>query len=236
MTRMNIRGTNSARSAASRRGHGVVIVTSTTSEIDVATRMTIRPAAVNPCSVSPTRVPNQVPSGTTIVPWVMKLNVAGTTTIPVKIGMKSQTRLTKKRSDSRGHRQREARRVQRRRARGMLRTSAAVSRRTNIETTFTRGSSRCSSPSSRGDVVGEHALAHQVAAADRLLEEVALRPLADASARAETDLGPHEPVGSRRCRGRPVIAAGRRRSEPSRVSTATTISAITSMPTNADTM
>ena len=46
---MNIRGTNSARSAASSRVHGVVSVSSTTSEIDVATRVTIRPADVRPC-------------------------------------------------------------------------------------------------------------------------------------------------------------------------------------------
>ncbi len=90
-----MRGTNSARRAASSRAHGVVRVSSTTSEIDVATRITIRPAAVSPCWVRPTSLPNHVPRGTTTSPGVMKLKVAGSTTMPVKIGMNSHTRLTK---------------------------------------------------------------------------------------------------------------------------------------------
>ena len=57
-------------------------------------------APCRPCAVSPTSWPNQVPRGTTIVPGVMRLSVAGSTTMPVKIGMNSQTRLTKKTSDS----------------------------------------------------------------------------------------------------------------------------------------
>src|SRR5919199_1441061 len=40
MTSTKIRGTPSARSAASRRTHGVVSVTRTTSEMEVATRLT----------------------------------------------------------------------------------------------------------------------------------------------------------------------------------------------------
>ena len=59
---------SSARSAASSRVHGVVSVSSTTSEIDVATRMTIRPAAVRPWLVMPDRVAEPVPSGTTMSP------------------------------------------------------------------------------------------------------------------------------------------------------------------------
>ena len=40
---MNIRGTQSARNAASSFDHGVVSVSSTTSEIEVATRVTMSP-------------------------------------------------------------------------------------------------------------------------------------------------------------------------------------------------
>ena len=91
-----MRGTTSARSAASSLAHGVVRVSSTTSEIDTATRLTIRPAACRPWLVMPTGWPNhQAPSGTTMWPWVTKLSVAGSTTMPVKIGMNSQTRLMK---------------------------------------------------------------------------------------------------------------------------------------------
>ena len=99
-TRMNIRGTNSARSAASSAVHGVVIVSSTTSEIDVATRSTMSPAAVEPLRVRPTGWPNHVPSGTTIVPVgdeAERRRAARRS--PVKIGTNSQTRLTKNRSD-----------------------------------------------------------------------------------------------------------------------------------------
>ena len=70
-------GTNSDRSAASSRDHGVVRVSRTTSEIDTATRITISPADSRPSAVSPTAVPNQVPSGTTICPGVIRFNVAG---------------------------------------------------------------------------------------------------------------------------------------------------------------
>ena len=75
-------------------------VSSTTSEIDTATRTMMSAAPCSPCAVSPTSWPNQVPSGTTIVPGVMRLSVAGSTTMPVKIGTKSQTRLTKNTSES----------------------------------------------------------------------------------------------------------------------------------------
>ncbi len=77
-----------------------------------ATRVTISPAAVRPCCVSPSGWPNQVPSGTTMSPWVMTFNVAGSTTMPVKIGMKSHTRLTKNDNESsRRGRERQRRRV-----------------------------------------------------------------------------------------------------------------------------
>ena len=84
------------RSAASSRVHGVVSVSSTTSEIDVATRVTMIAAPCRPSLVTPTGVPNHVPSGTTIVPGRDEAQAwPGSTTMPVKIGMNSQTRLTK---------------------------------------------------------------------------------------------------------------------------------------------
>ena len=97
ITSTNMRGTPSARSADSSRAQGVVSVTSSTSEIDVATRMVMIAAAVSPWRVSPR--PNG--SGTTISPGVTTLSVAGSTMMPVKIGMNSHTRLTKKPSGSR---------------------------------------------------------------------------------------------------------------------------------------
>ena len=59
MIRMKIFGTYRARSAASSFVHGVVKVSRTTSETDVATRITSRPAPVRPCSVIPTGWPCQ---------------------------------------------------------------------------------------------------------------------------------------------------------------------------------
>ena len=53
-TRMNIRGNNIARSAASSRVHVVVKATSTTNEIDVATRRMMSPADRRPWLVTPT--------------------------------------------------------------------------------------------------------------------------------------------------------------------------------------
>src|SRR4051812_44646261 len=97
-TMTNMRGTNSARKAARRRVHGVVNVIRTTSEIDTATLETMSAADVRPWLVSPTGVPNQDPSGTTMSPGVTKLKAAGITTMPVKIGTKSHTRLMKKES------------------------------------------------------------------------------------------------------------------------------------------
>src|SRR5512141_1852061 len=85
-TSTNIRGRNIDRNAASNVVHVVVSATNTTSEIDAATRMTMRPAERRPWLVSPTGCPNQRPSGTTTWPGEMKLNVAGSTTMPVKIG------------------------------------------------------------------------------------------------------------------------------------------------------
>src|SRR5438445_937271 len=57
-TRMNMRGTARARKAASNLFQGVVRVSSTTREIDTATRVTIRPAEINPWLVIPNRCPN----------------------------------------------------------------------------------------------------------------------------------------------------------------------------------
>ena len=97
-TKTNARGTRSARSAARSRGQGVVTVSRTTTEIEVATRMTMRPAAVRPCAVKPTGVPNHVPSGTTMWPGVMTLSAAGSATTPVNNGTKSHTRRTRSRA------------------------------------------------------------------------------------------------------------------------------------------
>ena len=47
-TSTNMRGTNSAAQRRQQPVHGVVSVSSTTSEIDVATRMTMQPAPVRP--------------------------------------------------------------------------------------------------------------------------------------------------------------------------------------------
>ena len=96
------RAARPARAAREQPDHGVVRVTSTTSEIEVAhAGHDQRRRSVSPCAVSPTGWPNQSPSGTTSSPGVTIENVAGSTTIPVKIGMNSQTRLTKKPSGSR---------------------------------------------------------------------------------------------------------------------------------------
>src|SRR6478735_7046546 len=73
VTSTNTCGTWSACSAFSSRGQGVVSVSSTASETDVATRVTINSAAVRPCWVRPTGVPNQVPSDTTTCPGVTRL-------------------------------------------------------------------------------------------------------------------------------------------------------------------
>ena len=189
----------SARSAASSRVHGVVSVSSTTSEIDVATRVTISPAEVRPWAVRPTSCPNQVPSGTTMSPGVMKLSVAGSTTMPVKIGTNSHTRLTK--ND-------ERQRARRRRAPSVDDVQPDQHRDVRA-----RATAATSSPSSaqqldprvdalqqaglRGDVVGEHRLAQQAGAAvDRLLDEAALAALADAAARAQADLGLEQPAAA----------------------------------------
>ena len=53
-------------------------------------------APVSPCAVNPTGGRTRCQSGTTTSPGVTKLSVAGSTTMPVKIGTNSHTRLTKK--------------------------------------------------------------------------------------------------------------------------------------------
>ena len=58
-TRMTVVGSRNDRSACNNRVHGVVRVTSTTREIDTATRMTMSPADSKPSAVSPTGPPNQ---------------------------------------------------------------------------------------------------------------------------------------------------------------------------------
>ena len=97
-TSTNIFGTNSARRAASSRFHGVVRVSRTTSEIEVATRITMIAAAVQALARDPELVAEpRAERDRRSCPRVMTLSVAGSTTMPVKIGMNSHTRLTKKR-------------------------------------------------------------------------------------------------------------------------------------------
>src|SRR6476620_8598823 len=95
MIRMKILGTPRLRNAASSRIHGVVSVSSTTREIDTATRLTTRAAASRPWAVKPWGVPFQYHRVSTTSPEVISERVAGRTTIPVKIGTNNQTRLTK---------------------------------------------------------------------------------------------------------------------------------------------
>ncbi len=146
MIRMKILGTYRARRPARSFVHGVVKVSRTTSETDVATRMTSRPAPVRPCSVIPTGWPFQCHSGRTIVPGVMKLNIAGITMMPVKIGMNSHTRLTKNPIGS-------AETIASRTVAayittsvGMFRTNAVTISRPRNDRIFTRGSSRWRKP------------------------------------------------------------------------------------------
>src|SRR5947208_8989976 len=92
---MNIRGTRRLRNAVSTRVQDVVSVTRTTIEIETATRITSVTAPRKPWLVMPTSCPNHVPRGTTTSPSVMTFSVAGNTTMAVKTGMNSHTRLTK---------------------------------------------------------------------------------------------------------------------------------------------
>lgn len=79
---MKILGTNNARTAASSLAHGVVMASSTTSEIETATRNTMSPAASRPCEVIPIVVP----------PATFSFVTLGN----VVLGMKSHARRTKK--------------------------------------------------------------------------------------------------------------------------------------------
>ena len=163
----------------------------------------------------------------------MKLSVAGSTTMPVKIGMNSQTRLTKKRQRQPGRR-REHRAWPRRRAPAATRCAHERRRATSSPssvTSLTRGSSRCSSPRLRGDVLGEHAPGACTPAApvDRLLDEAALpcacrctrtgtaRPRARAASRAWPRFGRRVAVTpASPARRRVGATVTRRRHEPRR--------------------
>ena len=129
-------------------------------------------------------------------PWVMKLNVAGSTTIPVKIGMNSHTRLTKndERQPRRGG-EHERRRVHARRSTGMLSDERGRDEQAEQRQQLHPRVEALQQAGPRGHVVGEHRLAHQDAdAADASwLDEAALPPLADAPARAQADLARQQP-------------------------------------------
>lgn len=146
MIRMKIFGTNRARSAARSLTHGVVSVSSTTSETDVATRSTMMTAAVMPWLVRPTAFPCQCHMGTTTLPCVMKLNMAGITMIPVKMGMNSHTRLMKNPSGSPENMARISVTAYIPRSAGACRRNAVAISRASIVKIFTRGSMRWSNP------------------------------------------------------------------------------------------
>ena len=137
----------------------------------------------------PTGCPFQCHSGRMIVPGVMKLNIAGITMMPVKIGMNSHTRLTKNPSGS-------AETIASRTVAayittsvGMFRTNAVTISRPRNDRILTRGSSRWRKPRCCGDVVAEHRAAHDAdGPREGLLHEAALLPLADAAARAQREL------------------------------------------------
>ena len=216
---ITIVGTNSDRSAARRRGHGVVSVSNTTNEIDTATRITISPADSRPSAVSPTGVPNHVPNGITMWPGVIRLRVAGSTTMPVKIGTNSHTRATKKRSESR-----------------LVQANATAPRYRTMSIEDGVNERGDDDEDEQGDdldarvealqqaglgggVVGEDRPAHEVRRATQRLGDVAaLGPPADATARAQSDLAAQEPVGSEaRSRGHRFAHTVARCSASSRV-------------------
>ncbi len=235
---MNMRGTNNDRNAASSFVHEVVSVSSTTSETDVATRVTISAALVSPCDVSPTSWPNQVPSGTTMAPGVMRFSVAGRTTMPVKMGTKSQTRLTKKPSDSLDIAARSERggvgRDQHRQVAHERHGDEQAEQRDDLHPWVEplQQARLC-----RG-VLGEHGLRHDAGARVHGLRDVAaLAAPADAATRAQPDLGLEQPR-RRRLRGRGHACAASRRL---RLRTCTSLNvmsttpAMTNVPTSAET-
>ena len=195
MMRMKIRGTNSARRLASSFVHGVVSVSRTTSETEVATLITISPADVRPCEVTPTALPFQCHRGSTIVPGVMKLSVAGSTMMPVKIGMNSHTRLTKKPTGSAESAASRSVPAYMASSTGMFRTSAVDDQQAEQRHDLDARVDLLQQAVLRGDVLAEHRLAHHArGAAQGLLDEAALLALADAPARAQRDLACHEPL------------------------------------------
>ena len=118
--------------------------------------------------------------------------------IPVNSGTNSQTRLTKKPSGSPDVTARTSVAAYMATSTGTCRTSAAPTSRPKSVTSFTRGSTAWSRPGCAA--TSSENIAWRITsrrAADRLLDEAALAALADAPARAQTDLGLHQPVGRR---------------------------------------
>ncbi len=214
MTSTKIFGTPSARSAASSRTHGVVSVSSTTSEMDVATRVMMSPAPCRPCSVMPCGWPCQCHSGRTTSPGVIDRQRGRQHDDAGEDRDEQPDPLDEEAERQPGHGG-QARRCRRRRAPAAAASaaSATATSRPIIVTSLTRGSSRCSSPLLRGDVVAEDGLPqHARRAGQGLGDEAALAPHADAAARAQPDLGcsSHCGVRSWRCRSCPTRRAGRR--------------------------
>ena len=162
MTRTNIRGTPSARSAASSRTHGVVSVSSTTSEIDTATRVTTSAAEVQALGGEALRVAVPVHSGSTSRRGVTMDSVAGSTTMPVKTGTNSHTRLMKKPQRQRGGgREQRASRVHGEQHRDVVEERRRDQQHDSADD-LGPGVDALQQPALRGDVLAEHDLAQQV--------------------------------------------------------------------------
>ena len=186
-TRTNIFGTNSARSAARRRVHGVVRVRSTTSEIETATRTMMIAGAVQPLRGEPDLVAEPGAEGHDDRP------------------RRDEVERGRQHDDAREDRdeepdpldeeherepaddaERQHRGVDARARTATLRTSAATTSSPSRVTSLTRGSSCCSSPGCAA--TSSLKMAWRIsdgAALQRLLDEAALPPLADATARAQ---------------------------------------------------
>ena len=225
----------------------MVSVSSTTSEIDVATRITISPALCRPWLVSPTRCPNHDPSGTTMWPWVTKLKVAGRTTTPVKIGMNSHTRLTKNPTGRREAAASPRVAAYMATSTGMLRTRAAVISSPSRLASLTRGSIRCRRPG-RAAVSSENIACRRTPAppfrvfSTKLpLRRLPMHPQGQSPTSASrSHLGvADDGLAPLRARTSTTVAAGsdsrRRSARPTSLNTTATTRAMTSIPTTAET-
>ena len=185
------RGTHSARSAASSRVHGVVSVSSTTSEIETATRVTMSAGRVQTLRGEADGVAE---------PGAERHDDVAVRDDVERRGQHDDAGEDRDEQPHPLHEERRPAAATRPRARASRRSTrpAPATWCTNAGddaaapssvTSFTRGSTRCSRPRLRGDVVGEQRLAqHAGAAVDGLLDEAALAALADAAARAQPDL------------------------------------------------